>query len=416
MYRILKHSIFIIILCIFIFPISLNAETIDCEYNYKDLKLTFDTDNLNSVNVSAQGFKEKNINLLVYKTSETVDLDKDVIVGQSIFMSAEETACPAKLKVCTYSFWSIDTNDPRQSIGTIINSFDEGFFSSLAEDFKFIDEGKRLLIYTQNEYDKSGFKRYEKGHIDLFSFDEVKRELFGDTNVGFFKQFEAELLGFFQSMTHIKTAEGAETYAFRYEKVEDCVDVMYGGDLPTYNAECPAIEALMNKYDGIINDYKKCSDNSCKIMNKSKIEVTENEIKDQCKMIMPHYNYDGEQAKCLETCLSLIEIFNSKKENTDLSLESLNNSRPCGLSEKLLVWILNIIKWVKYIIPVIVILFGMVDFIRGFVSDKDDGLKKAQGRFVKRLIAAALIFIVPLIITFILEKMGFSSSMCGINF
>ena len=41
-------------------------------------------------------------------------------------------------------------------------------------------------------------------------------------------------------------------------------------------------------------------------------------------------------------------------------------------------------------------------------------MKKAQGRFVKRLIAAALIFIIPFIIEFVLGKMGFDSNGCGI--
>ena len=40
-------------------------------------------------------------------------------------------------------------------------------------------------------------------------------------------------------------------------------------------------------------------------------------------------------------------------------------------------------------------------------------MKKAQDRFVKRLIAAALIFIIPFILGFILDKMGFSDYIDG---
>ena len=57
---------------------------------------------------------------------------------------------------------------------------------------------------------------------------------------------------------------------------------------------------------------------------------------------------------------------------------------------------------------------GILDFIKAIVADKDDEMKKVQGRFVKRLIAAALVFIIPLIIEFVLTKMGFDYNDCGL--
>ena len=72
-------------------------------------------------------------------------------------------------------------------------------------------------------------------------------------------------------------------------------------------------------------------------------------------------------------------------------------------------------KWIKYIAPVLVIVLGILDFIKAIGSDKDDEMKKAQGRFMRRLIAAAIIFLVPFIIEFILTKMGFTVYGCGIK-
>ena len=89
-------------------------------------------------------------------------------------------------------------------------------------------------------------------------------------------------------------------------------------------------------------------------------------------------------------CVKLfLDLSNTLKEYE--SEISNNNRNDCGLSNSLVIWILNIIKWVKYIIPVIVILMGILDFIRAVASDKDDSMKNAQSRFVKRLIATALI-------------------------
>ena len=45
----------------------------------------------------------------------------------------------------------------------------------------------------------------------------------------------------------------------------------------------------------------------------------------------------------------------------------------------------------------------------------DDDMKKAQGKFVKRLMVAALLFLLPLIINFMLKTFGLYSSECDIS-
>lgn len=122
-----------------------------------------------------------------------------------------------------------------------------------------------------------------------------------------------------------------------------------------------------------------------------------------CNSIMGTMNYDDSNS-CVKDCLE----FSKKVKSFDP--KSLND---CGFSDKLSNWIINIIKWIKYILPVIVIILGILDFIKAMGSEKEDEMKKAQNRFVKRLIAAALVFLVPFIIEFILEKMGFVSNSCG---
>ena len=49
---------------------------------------------------------------------------------------------------------------------------------------------------------------------------------------------------------------------------------------------------------------------------------------------------------------------------------------------------------VKIAIPVILIFMGILDLGRAVISQKEDEIKKNQGIFVKRLIAAALVFFV----------------------
>ena len=117
---------------------------------------------------------------------------------------------------------------------------------------------------------------------------------------------------------------------------------------------------------------------------------------------------------CLQNCLKLNDNLNNLKKQYGIDVSPGLNE--CNFSARLIVWINNIVRWIKYILPVIVIILGILDFMKAVGSDKEDDMKKAQGKFMKRLIAAALVFIVPLILEFILTKMGFGYGTCGIKF
>ena len=75
----------------------------------------------------------------------------------------------------------------------------------------------------------------------------------------------------------------------------------------------------------------------------------------------------------------------------------------------------NVLKWAKYIAPALIIVFTMLDFIKAIASQNDDDMQKAQSKFVKRLIVAAILFLLPLIINFILQTFGFYSEKCDIT-
>lgn len=52
----------------------------------------------------------------------------------------------------------------------------------------------------------------------------------------------------------------------------------------------------------------------------------------------------------------------------------------------------NIILLIKLAIPIILVLFGMLDLGKGVIASKEDEIKKGQNTFIKRLIAAAIVF------------------------
>lgn len=65
----------------------------------------------------------------------------------------------------------------------------------------------------------------------------------------------------------------------------------------------------------------------------------------------------------------------------------------------------TIIVVIKIAIPVLLVIFGMLDLGKGIVAQKEDEIKKCQQMFIKRLITAAIIFfvvsIVQLLVSFV---------------
>lgn len=53
----------------------------------------------------------------------------------------------------------------------------------------------------------------------------------------------------------------------------------------------------------------------------------------------------------------------------------------------------NIITVLKILVPVLLVIFGMLDFGKGIIASKEDEIRKGQGVFIKRLVAALFVFL-----------------------
>lgn len=100
--------------------------------------------------------------------------------------------------------------------------------------------------------------------------------------------------------------------------------------------------------------------------------------------------------------------------------ETYNNYSPATVScgDGLLTSIPNAVPKVVSIaytiiqiaIPVILVVMGTLDLFKGITAQKEDEMKKGQQMFVKRLIAAALIFFVFVIVKVIISFVADGSS------
>lgn len=65
---------------------------------------------------------------------------------------------------------------------------------------------------------------------------------------------------------------------------------------------------------------------------------------------------------------------------------------------------------VQVLVPILLIIFGSIDLVKGIASQKDDEIKKGQKMFIKRLIVAALVFFVFVFVKFFISLVADGNS------
>lgn len=95
--------------------------------------------------------------------------------------------------------------------------------------------------------------------------------------------------------------------------------------------------------------------------------------------------------------------------NTE-TVGTLVKTSGCGIfGENTLSFIKKIYKFLQFIIPVIVIIFGMLDFIKALGSGEEKEFKKAGSNFAKRVIIGVCFFLIPAILSLFIRISGITS-------
>ncbi len=65
-----------------------------------------------------------------------------------------------------------------------------------------------------------------------------------------------------------------------------------------------------------------------------------------------------------------------------------------------------IIRGIKIVVPILLIIWGMIDFAKSVVAKKEEDIKKYQKAFVMRLVSAALVFLVIIIVQLVVNLLA----------
>lgn len=148
------------------------------------------------------------------------------------------------------------------------------------------------------------------------------------------------------------------------------------------------------------------------VENYNKYKSVKEKIVDYCSNVIKNGNYSD---SCMKSCLDLDEKLAANESDMFGEGNSNDENREtCMLSSDMRNFLRNIFRWVRYLVPVLVVILGLFDFMRAAASGTEDHMKKAQKQLITRIIAAALIFLAPLVIGFFLEQFGFVAKECGI--
>ena len=78
--------------------------------------------------------------------------------------------------------------------------------------------------------------------------------------------------------------------------------------------------------------------------------------------------------------------------------------RDCGwLPDQTIQLIANIYTIIKFLVPLLIIIMGSIDFLKAVMAQQEDQIKKAQSSFLQKLIAGALVFFVAVIVGWIVK-------------
>lgn len=110
---------------------------------------------------------------------------------------------------------------------------------------------------------------------------------------------------------------------------------------------------------------------------------------------------------CYSECLDI------RKYLSNLGIDAYNSTNSCGIGERMIAWLVRILKLLRFIVPILVIVLSTFEYVSAFMSNDDDAFKKAGGRFGKRLFIMILFFTLPSILQFVFNVFnvdGLSSS------
>ncbi len=192
---------------------------------------------------------------------------------------------------------------------------------------------------------------------------------------------------------------------------DDSVNFYCTGDNCSDDDICIIYDDYKNEIQQTISGYKSAKNASEKKAIMDEYNKLKEDLNGFCTSALGTLNYA--EGNCVSQCIKLTKDIADWEIEAGIRTPGGNDK--CNIGIAIVTMVYNVLKWAKYIVPALIIVLSILDFIKAMASQSDDEMKKAQGKFIKRLIIAILLFLLPLIINFLLKTFGMYSSKCDIT-
>ena len=183
-----------------------------------------------------------------------------------------------------------------------------------------------------------------------------------------------------------------------------------------YNLFDTAYGALKQQIDDGYSNYKGCTEVEATV---SSVEQKAQELSEEAKQAIESYKQavnesdvtDEEKDSVNEKGDDVVNKLDDMGEYTEVnygvSQGKFGNevSVDCHTYDDIMAVISEIYGWIRILAPLLLVIFGVLDFSKALLSNDQDMLKKATGNFVKRAIATVAIFFLPLIVNLLFDRM-----------
>lgn len=178
-----------------------------------------------------------------------------------------------------------------------------------------------------------------------------------------------------------------------------------GDDCNSNAYSCTTYNTYIKKIKEVYGKIQNNPDNAGSYY--SEANSLEVQLASLCKGVMESYTF---KEQCVKACVGFEAEMAKLKVAYGIGTAGDGGTGSCSLSQRLTNWIFKIVKWVRYLVPILLILLSVMDFMKAIASDSEDEMRKVGTKFVKRLIVAAIIFILPLILEFLLGIFGIATN------
>ena len=155
-------------------------------------------------------------------------------------------------------------------------------------------------------------------------------------------------------------------------------------DLSSLKNSCADLTVLKNKLEA----------------NMNKFGATDEEVKYEAESLsLLCDNYIAHNKETSNACYN--DCKKIRASIREMGVDVYNDTNSCGFGEKMVAWLIRVLKLLRFIVPILVIVLSTFEYVSAMMAADDDAFKKVGARFSKRLFIMILFFVLPSLLQFI---------------